>query len=243
MATTRRCGSCKLPLGAGQFITAASQAFHISCFTCSKCRYPISGSFVTSGSQYVCANCSAASAPACGGCGAKITQGAIVTVKGLSFHPQHFACANCGVSLQSGLGSSSNGVYIFETFGATPRAMCGRCHATASGRVCCSCSQPILGQHVVADGRQYHNHCWVCAGCKRELAGVGYHRSLHPIPFIFLPLLSFPQFVPNSTFRSSDGGCRCSECHARFSGLLCSRCKGPPPPSRLPPPSFAPFLC
>ena len=179
MATTRRCGGCKLPLGAGQFITAASQAFHIACFTCSKCRNPISGSFVTAGGQYVCVNCSTASAPACSGCGAKITEGSIVTVKGLSFHPQHFACANCGVNLQSGLGSSSNGVYVFEAFGTKPRAMCGRCHATASGRVCCSCSQPILGQHVVADGRQYHNHCWTCAGCKRELAGVGYHRSFH----------------------------------------------------------------
>jgi hypothetical protein len=182
MASARRCGGCKMPLGVGQFVNAASQTYHPACFACSKCHKPISGSFVTSGSLFVCSSCSTASAPACSGCGAKITEGGFVTVKGLSFHPQHFVCANCGTSLQSGLGSSSNGVYIFESFGTKPRAMCGCCHASASGRICCSCSKPIVGSHVVADGRQYHSSCWTCADCKRALTGVGYHRYAPFIP-------------------------------------------------------------
>ncbi len=165
-----------MPLGAGEFVTAASQAFHTACFTCSQCSKPISGSFVTSGNKFVCMLCSAASAPACSACGAKITQGGIVTVKGLSFHPHHFVCASCGTSLQSGLASPSGGVFVFESFGTKPRAMCACCHATASGRICRGCSKPIVGQHVVADGIQYHNRCWTCAGCSCEHAGVGYHR-------------------------------------------------------------------
>lgn len=178
MSSARRCGNCKMPLGAGQYVTAASQTYHAACFVCSLCRKPISGSFVTAGNQPVCVQCSAASAPSCSGCGGKITEGGFVTVQGLSFHPQHFACATCGTSLKSGMGSSSNGVYIFESFGTKPRALCGSCHATASGRVCCGCSRPILGQHIVAEGRQFHSQCWTCAGCKRELAGMGFHKYL-----------------------------------------------------------------
>ena len=179
LISMRRCGSCKMPLAAGPYVTAASQTFHPACFCCSQCRKPISGSFFGAGPQFLCAQCNTASAPSCCGCGGKITEGSVVTVKGLSFHPQHFACASCGVSLQSGLGSSSNGVHVFESFGTKPRAMCGSCHAVASGRVCFSCSKPLVGQHVVADGRQYHQQCWTCSGCKRELSGMGYHRFFY----------------------------------------------------------------
>jgi hypothetical protein len=189
MSSPHRCSGCNLPLS-GQYVTAASRTYHPACFKCSKCRQPISGSFVVAGGQTVCVQCSTASAPSCSGCGGKITEGGFVTVKGLSFHPQHFTCSSCGTGLQSGLGSSSNGVYVFESFGSKPRAMCGSCHASASGRVCFSCSKPIVGQHIVADNKMFHNQCWTCAGCRRELAGMGYHRS-----FAIFPQLSAINFA------------------------------------------------
>jgi hypothetical protein len=177
MASPARCTACKMPL-VGQYVTASSRPFHPACFACSKCRKLISGSFTTVGAQFVCVPCSTAGAPSCSGCGQKITEGGFLTVKGLSFHPQHFVCATCGTSLQSGLASTSGGVHVFESFGAKPRAMCGSCHAVATGCICFSCSKPIVGEHVVADNKKFHGRCWTCASCRCELVGTGYHRLL-----------------------------------------------------------------
>jgi actin-binding LIM protein len=171
MTSPNRCSTCKLPL-TGQYVTAASRAYHPSCFACSKCRKPISGSFVTSSSQIICVSCSTASAPTCSGCGGKITEGGFVTVKGLSFHPQHFACTACGAALQSGLGSPSSGVFVFESFGTKPRAMCGSCHAAATGRICFGCSKPIVGKHLVADNKLYAETSPQCFSSLNHLAQV-----------------------------------------------------------------------
>eukprot|EP01121_Diplochlamys_sp_Union-15-3_P003646 TRINITY_DN13588_c0_g1_i1.p1 TRINITY_DN13588_c0_g1~~TRINITY_DN13588_c0_g1_i1.p1 ORF type:complete len:361 (+),score=45.98 TRINITY_DN13588_c0_g1_i1:35-1117(+) len=102
----------------------------------------------------------------CDACRKPILDGAVVSALGRSFHPEHFNCVTCAVSLVS---------QDFYTTGDN-KPCCLRCHTSSSGLLCAHCHGPITdGQAIEVRGKRWHTNHFVCPSCQQPFPGGNYY--------------------------------------------------------------------
>ncbi|XP_058567697.1 transforming growth factor beta-1-induced transcript 1 protein isoform X4 [Neofelis nebulosa] len=103
----------------------------------------------------------------CGSCNKPIA-GQVVTALGRTWHPEHFICGGCSMSL----GGSS----FFEKDGAP---FCPECYFERFSPRCGLCNQPIRHKMVTALGTHWHPEHFCCVSCGEPFGDEG--ESLAPV--------------------------------------------------------------
>jgi len=186
-----RCGKCGSEVG-GEHIKAMDKVFHVHHFTCERCQKELKGgAFYIQNNQPHCTNCVEQLNP-CSKCGRGISgqymysphgekwhmecidrktcakcHGAVVETEisalGKHWHPHCFACHKCHTQL----------VGNFVVKDGNP--MCQNC-SNASRPLCHKCGQALSGEYVTFKGESLHNHCHLCALCRRPLGVTGFYE-------------------------------------------------------------------
>jgi len=118
------CGGCHKPIRSGKTVTANGRHFHADCFTCSKCRRIITGSFVNVEDSHLCQSCQ----PSCSVCGSGLAGHRTVQVGSEKIHAKCFRCCDCNTCLE-GKHYEVPEKNPFKASKAKHR--CAKCHANA----------------------------------------------------------------------------------------------------------------
>lgn len=100
----------------------------------------------------------------CGSCNKPIA-GQVVTALGRAWHPEHFICGGCSMTL----GGSS----FFEKDGAP---FCPECYFERFSPRCGFCNQPIRHKMVTALGTHWHPEHFCCVSCGEPFGEEGFHE-------------------------------------------------------------------
>lgn len=186
-----QCGKCGSDVG-GEHIKAMDRVFHVHHFTCDHCNKELrGGAFYVQNGQPTCTNCVERSNP-CSKCGRGITgqymysphgekwhlecvdrkscakcHGAVVETEisalGKHWHPHCFVCDRCNSQLV--------GNFVVKE----GKPMCQNC-SNASRPACGKCGQALSGEYVTFKGENLHNHCHLCALCRKPLGVSGFYE-------------------------------------------------------------------
>jgi len=159
-----RCHTCGKGI-TGELVEASGRSYHLEHFVCQKCRKPLHGvDYYEPDSLPHCEACYhkhyLGGIPFCAKCNERITNGRAVTAMDKSWHPHHFQCAQCNDNLEGK-----------EFFAEKGQPYCVRDYQLLFSHNCQICSKAIQGEQVEANSAHYHPSCFVCAVCRRNLAG------------------------------------------------------------------------
>jgi len=100
--------------------------------------------------------------PICHGCNQEI-RGPFVSALGRTWHPEHFVCNSCKVSLQ-------NQGFVEEQ----DKLFCETCYNSFFAPKCAACDKPIIGNCVNAVGKAYHPEHFLCESCGKNFNNEGF---------------------------------------------------------------------
>jgi len=95
----------------------------------------------------------------------KPIHGQVISAIGRTFHPEHFNCVSCGMSL------------VTQEFFTTEenKGICRKCYTTSTGLLCAHCNLAIAeGQAIEALGKKWHINHFVCTQCNQPFPGGSY---------------------------------------------------------------------
>jgi len=97
----------------------------------------------------------------CAKCNEQITNGAFCEYDGNSYHPEHFICSTCGLTLSG------------KKFYKKPEGLiCVACHDLILTPRCAECNQPIKSRVIKSSfGKNYHPEHFLCSVCWNSLEG------------------------------------------------------------------------
>ena len=178
----------------------------------------------------------------CTQCGLAIA-GRIVSAAGERFHPECFACYNCGEGLEcvafypepetkraerlDRIERRARGLIVEERSGQgeledgdpSLRFYCHLDYHELFSPRCKSCKTPIEGEVVMACGAEWHVGHFFCAQCGDV--------SLILLSS-WLPQLTYSQpFDPSTPFVERDGYAWCVNCHTNRFSTKCKKCRKP----------------
>lgn len=159
------CAKCNQKITNGKALKAINLSWHPHHFQCAHCGENLEGKefYEKNNKPYCVKDYQNLYSHSCGICQQPI-QGKQVEAQNGFYHPQCFVCASpgCKVSLAGTDYYAHNGKFYCET----------HYHTVASSF--CICGTAIQGQFVNALGKKWHPNCFVCAHCKKSLAGGSY---------------------------------------------------------------------
>ncbi|XP_055844772.1 transforming growth factor beta-1-induced transcript 1 protein [Episyrphus balteatus] len=101
----------------------------------------------------------------CHKCNEAISQ-RIVTALGKSWHPEHFACRECGKPIAE----STFNIHEDEP-------VCSDCFVQKYSGTCFACKRPITEKTIKALGNTWHEDCFICNGpCNGSLVGTSFYE-------------------------------------------------------------------
>ncbi|KAH8387822.1 hypothetical protein KR093_009714, partial [Drosophila rubida] len=96
----------------------------------------------------------------------EVIQQRIITALGKTWHPEHFACKDCGRPIKEA---------TFHIQGEEP--VCSDCFVSNYSGTCYGCKKPILERTIKAMDQTWHEDCFVCEGpCKKPLVGTSFYE-------------------------------------------------------------------
>ncbi|XP_026989145.2 four and a half LIM domains protein 2b isoform X2 [Tachysurus fulvidraco] len=137
--------------------------WHSDCFQCFKCRRSLADKpFSTKDEQMLCTECYASEySSKCHECKKTIMPGSRkMEHKGNSWHEKCFSCQRC----QQPIGTKS---FIPKD----DRNYCVPCYEKQFALQCVQCKKPITAGGVTYHEQPWHKDCFLCTGCKEQLAG------------------------------------------------------------------------
>lgn len=149
------CARCNKPIP-GEVMAAEGSTYHLNCFVCEMCNVRLTGEFFPDRGKNLCEKCMLKQLPKCAKCRQPI-DGEVITAETKTFHVQCFTCFHCGDQI-TGLFSRHNNQFA-----------CELCHGEVIYPRCAWCQEPIRGEIMAAEGKQYHQECFVCDGCHRPV--------------------------------------------------------------------------
>lgn len=216
------CSRCHRPIRDGG-ISAEGKGYHGECFRCDTCRRPICGAYSCdeANGRLCCESCLEQRAPRCVRCRQKVTAKAVTTEEG-TYHRECFTCSSCRRCVDGSYRRSEDGSIL-----------CSSCHELRAPS-CGACGRKVLEKWLSADGKTYHEQCFRCSLCRKQISG---------------------SFCIDDKGKKGDGGCLlcehcyevknppkcCAACRARIDGasvvvgeqsfheqcFSCCRCKLP----------------
>ncbi|GLV32984.1 uncharacterized protein CBL_08953 [Carabus blaptoides fortunei] len=92
-------------------------------------------------------------------------QGKILTALGNSYHPEHFVCGKCKQPITGSRFQEHDG-----------QPYCEHDYAELFSKRCHACKKPIREKVITALGHEWHEEHFVCALCKKRLAGQSFYE-------------------------------------------------------------------
>ena len=160
------CSKCGDEIKAGsQLIAYGSEFYHDSCFCCKSCCQPISNGFIEHEGSSYCKKCHHdLFSEKCVQCGLPVT-GNGVTYNNEAWHNSCFECFYCHTPISS--------QRFLVRFG---NRYCNGCYQNMFAKECHTCSELIKDEdYLTANDLSWHNQCFKCANCQRNLGNVGFH--------------------------------------------------------------------
>lgn len=99
----------------------------------------------------------------CGACQQPLSGGPFVSAIGKTWHPDHFCCSSCSVSLQ-------NQAFVEEN----NQLFCEKCYNSFYAPKCAHCNNAIIGNCINALGKSWHPDHFVCSFCNRGFGNEGF---------------------------------------------------------------------
>ena len=139
--------------------------YHSDCFCCNNCRQPIRSNFMENDGAFYCPGCHRnLFSEKCAQCNLPIL-GDGVSYNNQVWHDSCFGCYNCHESL-------STRKFLIR-YG---NRYCNRCYEDIFAKQCHSCCKKIKdGQYLTTNDLFWHNDCFKCADCHRDLGHSGFH--------------------------------------------------------------------
>uniref|UniRef100_H2L8X1 LIM zinc-binding domain-containing protein n=1 Tax=Oryzias latipes TaxID=8090 RepID=H2L8X1_ORYLA len=140
-----------------------SRHWHSDCFLCNKCtRSLVDRPFATKGDLLMCTDCYCHEYSAkCHACLKTIMPGTKkMEHKGNSWHENCFICNHC----QQTIGTKS---FVKKD----NNNYCMSCYERLFALQCIHCKKPITTGGISYHDKPWHKECFVCTGCKLQLAG------------------------------------------------------------------------
>ncbi|KAL6064720.1 LIM and senescent cell antigen-like-containing domain protein 2 [Balamuthia mandrillaris] len=167
------CDYCGEPV-VGKVTNALGKHYHPEHFVCTNCSQPFpGGKFLEyEGKPYCEPHYYELFAPRCIACEQPIKE-KVVKALGHFFHPEHFVCTGCGVSL---VGKK------YKEAGGEP--YCDVCKAALQVEVdpkihiCGRCKKPIIGEYVTLNGQRMHPEHFRCEACGKEFTNGDCHEHM-----------------------------------------------------------------
>eukprot|EP01090_Pellita_catalonica_P017642 TRINITY_DN536_c0_g1_i3.p1 TRINITY_DN536_c0_g1~~TRINITY_DN536_c0_g1_i3.p1 ORF type:complete len:528 (+),score=62.05 TRINITY_DN536_c0_g1_i3:141-1724(+) len=149
----------------GRVTNALGKKWHPDHFVCETCSQPFKdGKFIEhQGKPYCEDHFYELFAPRCTRCKQPVKTGCIHALD-LDWHPEHFTCQGCGVSLVGA---------VYKEAGGEP--FCKKCHedmvivVDAEIHICSMCKKPIIGEYIMLKGQYIHPEHFDCAACGKKL--------------------------------------------------------------------------
>jgi len=165
-----KCEGCDQPFVSGtKKVEYKCRQWHDTCFHCKVCKTKVGAkSFIIPNDKDIyCVPCFEDKvATKCTKCKGVLTTGG-VTFRGEPWHRSCFLCANCSAPLAGQKFASRE-----------DKPYCANCFGELFAKRCTSCSKPITGQggtrFISFEGRHWHSQCFLCALCKKSMAGRGF---------------------------------------------------------------------
>jgi len=160
------CASCGEMI-IGICINALGKAFHPDHFVCNHCNKPFpGGNFVEhEGEPYCETDYNSLFCARCHGCQQPITD-KCVSAAGKKFHPDHFTCTGCGMSLIGKPYKEDDGD-IYCNICKESRKQ----RVPAATEICAKCKRPIIGEYITLHGQKLHPEHFRCEECGCEFKG------------------------------------------------------------------------
>lgn len=159
------CSSCGGPIQ-GQVLMAFAMPWHPEHLGCAVCGTPFTGGKRVmegeDGNAYCERDFIDTFAVKCGKCSEPVI-GDCVNALGVGYHPEHFVCEMCKVTLEGAFFEHEGGIY------------CEQHYYKMLGLLCPECEKPIFGKCVNARGVRYHPDHFKCEFCKKSLAGLAFY--------------------------------------------------------------------
>ncbi|KAG9336149.1 hypothetical protein JZ751_002496 [Albula glossodonta] len=158
------CEHCSQPIGCNsKDLSYKDRHWHEDCFQCAQCsRSLVEKPFAAKDDQLLCTDCySNEYSSKCATCKKTIMPGARkMEYKGNSWHETCFMCHRC----QQPIGTKS---FIPKD----SSYFCVACFEKQFAYQCCSCKKAITTGGVTYHDKPWHRECFLCIGCKKQLAG------------------------------------------------------------------------
>lgn len=176
------CEDCKQPIVRGGSILNG-KSYHQEHFVCNICRKSLKGVLVFNkdGKLWCEKDYHKAYSPECFFCKEPIKEVRVsqhqdngIEAVGKSFHPDHFFCAQCGISLinQTFIEYQGKVRYVFM------KAFCSDDYATLFATRCAHCLQPLLEDYITAISKNYHKDHFICSVRGMLMIGDGVWQSV-----------------------------------------------------------------
>eukprot|EP00128_Syssomonas_multiformis_P009608 Colp12_sorted_trinity150504_noHs@24253 len=162
------CFVCKDPFQKNDPVNSASgNKYHTACYVCTSCMQPFPDDeyYEYEGKLFCPNDYKLLWGPKCAHCHEHI-EGTCVTALERKWHPEHFNCTACGMSLASN-----------PWIRHGDRAFCKPCStskaATAAIQICARCSKPLDGNSISVKGQPMHPEHFQCTTCRMTLNSQG----------------------------------------------------------------------
>eukprot|EP01105_Mastigella_eilhardi_P022111 TRINITY_DN5418_c0_g1_i1.p1 TRINITY_DN5418_c0_g1~~TRINITY_DN5418_c0_g1_i1.p1 ORF type:complete len:496 (-),score=140.39 TRINITY_DN5418_c0_g1_i1:83-1540(-) len=192
------CHSCGRPI-CGSVFTVDDKMFHPECFTCFHCgqRIDEDASFMERDGHIYCEHdFTDLFTPRCFTCQKPVTD-QIIRFQERVYHPEHFACADCGTKLRGQK-------YVEDE----NEPVCLACktnrmknQVARKGEICARCKKPIVGEFIVLKGQKIHPEHYRCEDCGADFIG--------------------------GNCREFDNAYYCEDCYKKKLLSTCGRCRKP----------------
>eukprot|EP00405_Crypthecodinium_cohnii_P008721 CAMPEP_0206431958 /NCGR_PEP_ID=MMETSP0324_2-20121206/7647_1 /ASSEMBLY_ACC=CAM_ASM_000836 /TAXON_ID=2866 /ORGANISM="Crypthecodinium cohnii, Strain Seligo" /LENGTH=433 /DNA_ID=CAMNT_0053897931 /DNA_START=37 /DNA_END=1338 /DNA_ORIENTATION=+ len=177
-----KCAECGKDIGYGESVTISGKEYHPDCFSCSKCKKPISGPHKVEDGKRICKIC--LDTKLCEGCNRPLGVGVATVLNGKSYHPECLTCAACTKVLTGKFRPYEDKLFCLGC-GENPEAALLKAGKKAparaldrAGDVCAGCLQTIVGTVTSANGSTFHPECFKCTGCATILGDKFFGSSM-----------------------------------------------------------------
>ncbi|XP_023343435.1 thyroid receptor-interacting protein 6 [Eurytemora carolleeae] len=207
-----RCSKCQ-GLIIGDSLKSGDKYFHTYCMKCSICEVELTGTYFTSGNNFICEKDYKASLEACSVCGTTLTggfykindkpfcdkdykkqlaacgicgggvEGKLLKLGDQVFHPTCFNCTVCGMNL-AGVSFSQD---------EDQKVYCTKDFQRKYAAKCSGCGEPIVpgpgettAERVRVQGSDFHPSCFKCQDCSLVFDSRKPGHECYPLDKLFL---------------------------------------------------------
>ncbi|CAF2063342.1 unnamed protein product [Rotaria magnacalcarata] len=153
-----KCYQCLKPISVGKSIVYNENKYHSNCFRCFQCNNILNDStFYNENSKPCCIKCyNEYFAEKCAQCLKSITIGRSIIFDKKTYHPDCFRCCQCNKIMNDCQCRTEN-----------DKPYCIQCYDQYFRPRCSKCSEPIIDQYTMFEGKKFHSNCFICVKCRR----------------------------------------------------------------------------